>query len=166
MDEEKHVLALPPFFFFLSLIFYMFWVAAFMYYFSLCIYKISSLIVETNETKPGKHNPPIPQIHWKSDSVLMMIYYVFALIWSHAFNGALCQFIIASAVCLWYFKKSKANSGISPVWKSFKRSKNHIGSVAFGSFLIGVLSFFRAILSYLKVKNLYRENFNMKKDTS
>ena len=119
---------------------------------SFSLYKPSSLIVETNETKPGRYNPPIPQIQWNSESVSMMVYYVFALIWSHAFNGALCQFIIASAVCLWYFKKGKAHSGLSPVWKSFKRTKNHIGSVAFGSFLIGVLSFFRAILAYLKVK--------------
>jgi len=139
VDEEKQVLLLPPFFFALGLIFYMFWVAIFI------------LIVETNEIK-ALGGTPLPQIKWNMKSMGMLLYYLFALMWSHSFNAALCQFIIASAVCLWYFKKSKANSGVSPVWKSFKRSKLHIGSVAFGSLLIGVLSFLRALIAYLQAK--------------
>lgn len=82
----------------------------------------------------------------------MMGYYVFALFWNHTFTVALSQFIIASAVCIWYFKQSKSNLNKSPVWTSVKRSLLHLGSIAFGSLLVALLDMIRIVLKYLSDK--------------
>jgi len=81
-----------------------------------------------------------------------MLYYFFGLLWNHALGVALSNFIISSTVCLWYFKKGKSHLGKSPVWTSMKRSILHLGSIAFGSFIIGILGFVRAILAFIHVK--------------
>jgi len=113
------------------------------------------LIVETNDIK-GSSTSPLPQIEWSTKSLAMMGYYFFALLWSHAFGVAFSQFIIASAVCLWYFKKGKAHLGKSPVWTSVGRGFIHLGSIAFGSFLIGLLEALKIAMSFIhsRVKSM------------
>jgi len=136
VEQEAQILLIPPIFFLFSLAFYVLWVIG------------AVLIVETNDLTGGTKSP-FPEISWSSKSLFMMGYYIFALIWSHAFNAALSQFIIASAVCLWYFKKGKAHLGKSPVWKSVGRAFLHWGSIALGSFLIGLLEFIKLIISFI-----------------
>lgn len=71
---------------------------------------------------------------------------------------ALGQFIIASAASFWYFTRRSALK--APVFRSVVRGLfNHIGSLAFGSFLISVVWMVKALFRYMKVFTFYLFNY-------
>jgi len=98
----------------------------------------------------GSNGNPYVDVDWTPESVGLLAYYFFALLWNHAIGVAISQFIIASTVCLWYFKQGSKKSGVSPIGTSFKRAVNHMGSLAFGSFLIGLLEFIKYALHFVE----------------
>ena len=65
----------------------------------------------------------------------LIIYTIFGVLWGNAFIIASADFVIASSVCLWYFKQPNAPS--DSIKRGFKRLiRYHIGSIAFGSFIL------------------------------
>jgi len=90
---------------------------------------------------------------FKPSSVLnfLQIYYVFGLFWSWWLLIAVLQCTIAGAIGSWYWSLDKTSKGMpkSPVCRSFGRAiRYHLGSLAFGSLILAVLSLARAILAY------------------
>lgn len=83
--------------------------------------------------------------------------YLFGLLWIVAFIICMQQFIIACLCCMWYFSGQGAAMSDSPGEVSFLKALkwglwNHMGSVAFGSFCIALITFIRIIFEYLAKK--------------
>jgi len=140
LEDEPGILILPPIFLVLTLLFYVGWIV------------VAAFIVGTNDFIPPDDSTPFVNVEWTSSGVGMLMYYGFALFWNHALGVAISQFIIASTVCLWYFKHGTKKGGVSPIGRSLKRSVLHMGSLAFGSFLIGLTQFIRFVLKYIANK--------------
>jgi len=137
IEEETTTLLIPPLMFVKSVAFYVGWVF------------IAVYIVGMNEITPdSKNHYPIANIDWGTENVTMLVYHFFGLFWGHAFGVGVSQFVIASAACIWYFSQGRANIRQPVVWTSIKRAVLHMGSIAFGSFLIGLLDVVRMILDF------------------
>lgn len=83
--------------------------------------------------------------------------YFIGLIWTSEFIMACQQMVIAGAVAHWFYRhKFTDNSHVT--YGLSKLMKYHLGSVAFGSFIITLFKIPRLILTYLHEKLKYQEN--------
>lgn len=71
----------------------------------------------------------------------------------NAFLIALNQFILASAVCIWYFASGSDSGAQRPVsrsiWWAFRY---HLGTLAFGSFILALVWTIKYILMYIQAR--------------
>jgi len=100
--------------------------------------------VETDgEVKCWRCSPPrfvINERFWIS---------LFVFLWNNAFNVALGQLVISMAVALWFFTLEKGSTFVTP--KALYMSvRYHLGTVAFGSFIIAAVEFIRCIMMYFE----------------
>jgi len=137
IGDEKGILIIPPVFFLKSVVFYIVWFLTAVY------------LVGTNKVRPSPTHLPIAEIEWTTGSKWLMGYFIFGLFWNNAFDIALSQFIISSTVCMWYFKITKSITGKFPLITSLFRCITHFGSIAYGSLLVGILDFWRLIITFL-----------------
>jgi len=82
----------------------------------------------------------------------LQIYYILGLFWSYWLLLAILQTTIAGAVGAWYWSLDKSAKGLPklPVLGSFGRvMRYHLGSLAFGSLIIALLSTARVVLAYI-----------------
>lgn len=78
-------------------------------------------------------------------------YILFMYFWTIAFVYALNKITIAGAIASWYWSRDKNPK--MPVLKSFYRAiRYNLGSLAFGSLLIAITRFLRAVLAYIQAK--------------
>lgn len=71
-------------------------------------------------------------------------------LWKQAFITALVQFVIASSCVIWYFSQGSGQLISAPVTKSFYRAfRFHLGTLAFGSFILAVVRMIRFMLYQL-----------------
>lgn len=90
----------------------------------------------------------------------MLAYHFFGLLWTTQFITAFGQCVIAGAIASYYWTRGEGNEP-SPVLSAASRTaRYHTGSMAFGSFIVAVLEFFRAIMVYVenKCKQLTEDN--------
>lgn len=81
----------------------------------------------------------------------------FAFLWFTQFLFGCQDFVIAGAVSKWFFTRNKSKLSF-PVLISFAHLiRYHLGSVCFGSILIAIMQFIRAIFKLIEV------NFESKK---
>ena len=72
------------------------------------------------------------------------------LLWTTFFIEHLGLFIMSTVACIWYFAPNRKNLG-SPVCKAFSWGLiTHMGTVAFGSFVLAVIWVIKQIISYMK----------------
>ena len=89
----------------------------------------------------------------------MWWYALIAFVWSCEFILGCQQMVIAGAVGSWYFCRDRSNLPC-PVGRSIRRLVLfHMGSVAFGSFLITLLKIPRIILAYTEEKLKQYEDY-------
>jgi solute carrier family 44 protein 1 (choline transporter-like protein)/choline transporter-like protein 2/4/5 len=83
----------------------------------------------------------------------------FVYLWNTAFLIAVGQFIVASACCVWFFapsgEKGKQRPLRTGVWHCFRY---HLGSLAFGAFLIALVQFIRYTLMYFEKQAMAAKN--------
>jgi len=84
----------------------------------------------------------------------MMWYFLFGLFWVVAFFISMQQFLIASMTVMWYFSGQGAEMSDQPGDVSLCRAIGwgmwyHLGSIAFGSFIIAVVTMIRVIFEYI-----------------
>jgi len=90
-------------------------------------------------------------IEYTDDQKYMIAYYVFGYFWIMELLNAMSQFVLAYMVVLWYYTKKESAGArkklvFCAICKGYAASMVHLGSLAFGSFLIAVLRFVRLIL--------------------
>eukprot|EP00930_Biecheleria_cincta_P047272 TRINITY_DN32732_c0_g1_i1.p1 TRINITY_DN32732_c0_g1~~TRINITY_DN32732_c0_g1_i1.p1 ORF type:complete len:942 (-),score=124.05 TRINITY_DN32732_c0_g1_i1:243-3068(-) len=83
----------------------------------------------------------------------------FVFLWNNALNVAMGQCIIAGAVGVWFFtpnaEKGKRRAIATSVYNVFRY---HLGSLAFGSFIIAVIQFIRYCMKYLEKQAKQQKN--------
>jgi len=90
---------------------------------------------------------------WTDVSRIAFYYDVFGLFWVTAFIIGTAQFVIGCSACLWYFECNTDTKGKGTVGRAFHWSyRYHLGSVAFGSFLIAVCQMIRFLFEYYRKK--------------
>lgn len=101
-----------------------------------------------------KHNPKYPfgTVEWGEYTRYMVYAKIFSLLWVIAFFHYACQFVLITVASIWYFAVDRNDLG-SPVltgigWAFGK----HMGTLAFGSFVLALVWTLQIILSYLYKK--------------
>jgi hypothetical protein len=80
-------------------------------------------------------------------------YHLFGLLWTMQIIEGITIMTIAGAFCMWYWRDDKSSLGHTPVTHSFYRTmRYHIGTVIFGSLIIAIVQFVRAVLNYVEHK--------------
>ncbi|XP_064625864.1 choline transporter-like protein 1 isoform X2 [Lineus longissimus] len=95
------------------------------------------------------------KVTFKDDELLFYLkwYFIFGALWVMNFILACQEVVIAGAVATWYFTRDKKNKLGWPIARSTGRLiRYHLGSVAFGSFIIAVVMLARLILAYIQKK--------------
>eukprot|EP00640_Fibrocapsa_japonica_P000767 CAMPEP_0113938732 /NCGR_PEP_ID=MMETSP1339-20121228/5151_1 /TAXON_ID=94617 /ORGANISM="Fibrocapsa japonica" /LENGTH=593 /DNA_ID=CAMNT_0000941985 /DNA_START=62 /DNA_END=1843 /DNA_ORIENTATION=+ /assembly_acc=CAM_ASM_000762 len=81
------------------------------------------------------------------------LYLLFCWFWTSQFIVAVGQMVVAMAVSMWYFTRDKSEVGSSTLLKAIRLTFfYHFGTAAFGSLLIAVVKFIRAVLAYIQKK--------------
>nr|XP_040569500.1 choline transporter-like protein 1 [Lepeophtheirus salmonis] len=91
-------------------------------------------------------------VTYKKSSFLigLRFYNFFGLFWISQFIIACQHVVIAGAISKWFFSRNKSNLK-SPILKSiYILLRYHLGSVALGSFIIALIKFIRAIITYFQ----------------
>jgi choline transporter-like protein 2/4/5 len=88
-----------------------------------------------------------------------LVYHFFGYLWNMAFFRHFTIMVIAGAVGTWYWTPyidgDKPDVPMLPVYRSFYRTlRYHVGTIAFGSFIIAVIEFAQAVIEYIKRKYL------------
>jgi hypothetical protein len=83
----------------------------------------------------------------------------FVFLWNNALNVAIGQCIIAGAVGVWFFtpnaEKGTQRAVRPAIWNVFRY---HLGSVAFGAFIIAVIQFIRYLMYYYEQQAKAQKN--------
>lgn len=89
-------------------------------------------------------------------------YAVFMLLWNNAFFIACGQCIVAGSVCVWFFTPNK-DKGTKPcIRQAIKNTLfYHLGSLAFGSFILAVVQFLQLVCYYLEKQATAQRNMVM-----
>jgi hypothetical protein len=115
-------------------------------------------LYSTGTLKPPTEDlVPVGSIELDDKTKYMLGFHVFAGFWNLAFLFALCEFLLASLVCMWYFREQRWSYLLTSMYRAFRY---HLGSLAFGSLLIAILWAIRLLFEFIadKVKNLSQEN--------
>merc|ERR1711988_1880560 len=81
-------------------------------------------------------------------------FWLFGYFWVTQFIAALGEMVLAGAAAAWYFRELPDRPPVKkPLMSALKRAvKYHIGSVAFGSLIIAIIKFIRAVIAYIQSK--------------
>jgi len=100
---------------------------------------------------------PVASIEMAKEATIMFWVFLFGFFWIIAFLVALEQFIIAATACMWYFSGDGSDVavsfgdvgvGIAAKWGF----RYHLGSVAFGAFLVAVVTTIKVVFEYFAAK--------------
>jgi len=117
-------------------------------------YKDEACMIEDGVAKCWRCAPPRYTITWQS------FYAIFMFLWNNAFLIAIGQTVVAGAVCVWFFaphaeKRKKAS--VCAACKTVFRY--HLGSLAFGSFILAVVQFLRFLAYYFEKQAQAQKNY-------
>lgn len=91
---------------------------------------------------------------YTDETICFILYYIFVGFWLLELSTAFAQFVLCYSVQLWYFQEyvdgHKASAPRLPIFRGyFVALRYHLGTLAFGAFLLGTLRFVRAMLTVI-----------------
>lgn len=90
-------------------------------------------------------------VEWNEQTRYIFLYHLFGGLWVNAFLIGCFQFIVAAACAIWYFSHTSDTAGSGSVCQGIKWIlRYHLGSIAFGSFIIALVEFIRIIFEYYR----------------
>ena len=98
------------------------------------------------------HNPDQPYGHIERSGFAQFLWYFYQayLLWTVFFIEHLGLFVMSTVACIWYFALDRKNLG-SPICTAFSWGLiTHMGTVAFGSFVLAVIWVIKQIIAYMK----------------
>lgn len=136
-----------PFLMMLALFIYAVIIAAFIY--SSADIKLDEIsdVVGQNAT-----SAVLSKVNANDTMRILFAYHFFGFLWTSQLINAISMCTIAGAVSRYYWsrQKNRTEMGRFPIMYSFKNCfRYHFGSLAFGSFIIAVVQFIRAVLVYI-----------------
>ena len=130
-----------------SIIFAIFFIA---YYIIAQIYLYCTGTIEIVKLDDGTYTRTIT---WEGLTEFFNYYVFFGFLWVLALTLACNFFVIASCVVNWYFTSSSDSKGnISITQGIWWTLRYHLGSLAFGSFILAVIWLIRLIFEYVAAK--------------
>lgn len=85
------------------------------------------------------------------EKLIYLYYFIFGTLWTNALFQAIGIFIIASACTMWYYSHGPGQELDSPILRSYKMVfRYHLGSLAFGSFILALVQFLQLIVEAFK----------------
>jgi len=110
---------------------------------------IALYICSVGEPRRREDLPFLTEIVWTDNTRYVFLYSLFGYLWLNAFLFSLAAFIIAAAAAIWYHTSTADSNGKGSVGRGFYWAfRYHLGSLAFGSFLIALIQFIRIIFEY------------------
>jgi len=141
LRSTKRINIVPVVYFFLTIFFMVFWFAGF------------SAIASLNEIKADPMIPQGKDIIWAEDKQYMALFFLFAGLWFVAWLDYSCSFIVIVSASTYYFNSSSDHEGGAEVMTGFYMTYfNHLGSIAFGAFIIAVIQLIRIVFVYAAKK--------------
>jgi len=135
------VFALPAVSTVLAALWFIFWLASAIFIFS----------VGTPAPREGYEF--ITEVKWDVNTRCIFIYHMFALFWINSWIIGCVQFIIGASACIWYFEVNTDSKGSGTLGRAINWCfKYHLGSIAFGSFIIAVCQMLRLLFEYYRQK--------------
>jgi len=89
-------------------------------------------------------------------------YNLFAFFWTMEFISALGEFVLAGTFSQWYWTHDKSTLPCCSILANIGKAFFHLGTIAFGSLIIGIIRFIQAILNRIE-KTLNRHNNDLTK---
>jgi hypothetical protein len=90
---------------------------------------------------------------YTEEQIYMILYYIFGMFWIDEIFTALGQFVVSYSVVLYYFAMPVEGKKVAPSFPMFRGYAvglgYHLGTLAFGAFLIAVVRLVRLIISYI-----------------
>jgi hypothetical protein len=94
----------------------------------------------------------VKRFNYGSEGTGYAWYLLFCLLWTAQFIIAVGQLTLAMAISSWYFTRDKSTVGNSTLISAIHNTWYHLGTAAFGSLIIAIIEFIRAIISYMQKK--------------
>lgn len=87
-----------------------------------------------------KENGVVSTVEWSKETRYVFLYSLFGYLWMNAFIIGVTQFIISASAAIWYFTSTSDQNGHGSLMRGFYWVfRYHLGSIAFGSFLIALV---------------------------
>lgn len=125
----------------------------------LAVYFVAVLMYAITTERPAYEDTIFKE--YQPDLVLkgLMIYHLLGLLWTFNFIVGVSEVTICGAIADWYWSFSGKNLRAFPVIRSFGRTlRYHLGSIALGSLILGIIQLLRIIVLYFVKKLKGREN--------
>lgn len=114
---------------------------------------MAAFIISIGEVKPRADLPFLTTVVRSDETTYMFLYSLFGYLWLNAFIIGCTQFIISAACAIWYFTSTSDSNGSGSLIRGlYWVFRYHLGSIAFGAFLIALVQFIRIIFEYYKSK--------------
>lgn len=92
--------------------------------------------------------------YFRNDYVRYAFWFnLFGMFWVTSFMEAYNLFVLVSSACIWYFEVSSKDGARKVINRSFFRGvRYHMGSLAFGSFIVALIKMAIAVCEYIKIQ--------------
>lgn len=130
------------------------------------LWVISTGPLEPYPTEKGSYNDsPFRGIEVDKDLKHKLWFQGFGFFWNIAFLLTLSNFIINGAVCFWYHNTSSdvTHPITTSLWWALRY---HLGTIAFGSFILAVVWILRCIAEYLQQKQQQQKKAGVENHTA
>lgn len=139
LNKTRRIILVPILYFFVTLIIISLWLVA--------------LICVLSMNKVEADDSVIPQkkkVIWTSEmNYYLMWYMLFAVIWLVSHIEYTNRFVVQVGAASYYFDSSASHEGEASIGLAMKFAHiNHLGSLAIGSFIIGVIRFIKIVFIY------------------
>lgn len=143
LAKTKRMIAVPVFYFVLTIIIFSIWI--------FCMLAINSIgTIEASTAIVPQKKQVIRTDEQKKTVDALFLFMLFGIFWIVAFIKAKSSFITMVAATTYYFDSNSERDGVADVGLGFKFTyMYHAGSLAFGSFIIALIQFIRVIFMYL-----------------
>jgi hypothetical protein len=138
LNKTKRIVLVPVFYFILMFGVILLWFGAL-----LCVLSL-------NEITPDPDIPQGKSIKWTDEKNYWFFYFmIFGIFWICSWFVYTNNFIVQVSAASYYFDSNKDRDGTAQVGLGFKFAYiNHMGSLAFGSFVIAIISFVKIVFVY------------------
>lgn len=139
ISQTPQVFLVPPF----SIVFIVAWLLTWLV--------LAIFLASVGEITQNPDMPFMTTVIWSDQTRYALLYSLFGYLWMNAFIIAVAMFIISAAAALWYFTSTSDTNGSGSILKGlFWAFRYHLGSLAFGAFLIALVQFIRIIFEYYR----------------